>query len=47
MPSFEIRHADDSAWASVAPGIRVRNLRLAGFIGDAGSLQLVRLALQS
>lgn len=43
MPSFEIRHAEDSAWASVAPGICVRDLRLAELTDGAWTLQLVRL----
>jgi quercetin dioxygenase-like cupin family protein len=43
MPSFEIRRAEDSVWASVAPGIRVRDLRLAELNDGAWTLQLVRL----
>ncbi|MBK8957832.1 MAG: hypothetical protein IPM80_05225 [Proteobacteria bacterium] len=40
MPSFEIRHAEDSVWASVAPGICVRDLRLAELTDGAWTLQL-------
>lgn len=43
MSSFHIRHTADSPWASVAPGIFLRDLGIAALCGDAWSLQIVRL----
>lgn len=44
MPTFQFHHVDNGQWTTVAPGISVCDLGLAGHTDGAWSLQLVRLA---